>query len=707
MKRVFVTLALFGPALMMGFLRLRPQADITANLPLFHFYIVTFTTFAAAVISILLSSTLESIARPRHVLAAVAFAAIAAIFFLHGLATPGALIDYPHPAVRWSAWLTLFGGGLIFALASLDGPAGAPRWLPLRRVIFVTAAGVSLYLGVAIFAPQWLMIDANAATVWQPVIFGLSLSLWLYAAVRLGQTWRVTRQRVDGALAFVAFWLAQAVISMHLFPLWQLSWWLYHFLLCAGFLITATILVAEYEQARQFRLRRYYLGVSLICTAVLALLASYLFAEFSYRTLAAEMKSSTANLVNSLSREVAGSIPAELAPAFWQKRFAARLSEHFNGKVILYDSEGQIFYNSDADEAGLDLAIDPLKLERARGGETVVDVLSPGAASGYDPFGEVHTVETYAPLPAAGLAAEAATPPPGVLVTLQAVPELGQAVLRARATGLVISALTMGLLFAALLAVVGRADRIIAARTEELLQAYTSLRQAEKMRDDLNSMIVHDLRNPLNVISATIELIGSSSGEAQLKIFNRFWDGVYGATQRMTGLIDDILTVNQLEAGQLCPQFVTTPLAELLSDRLNSFNPQATVEKKQLNLDCPPDLTAQLDPVLIGRVIDNLVSNAFKYTDDNGLIHISAWAENGCVRLSVRDNGEGIPDNYKNQIFEKFAQAPNPDGERPRRGIGLGLAFCNLVVQAHDGQIWVTDAPGGGSEFVISLPQSH
>src|SRR3712207_2402521 len=123
MKRVLVILALFAPSAILVFLSLQPQADPTASLPLFHFYIVTFTTFAAAVVSILLSSTLEGVAQPRHVLAAVAFAVVATVFFLHGFATPGALIDYSHPAVRWSAWLTLFGGGFIFALAGLDGPS--------------------------------------------------------------------------------------------------------------------------------------------------------------------------------------------------------------------------------------------------------------------------------------------------------------------------------------------------------------------------------------------------------------------------------------------------------------------------------------------------------------------------------------------------------------------------------------------------------
>jgi signal transduction histidine kinase len=465
-------------------------------------------------------------------------------------------------------------------------------------------------------------------------------------------------------------------------------------------------LIAEYEQARQFRLLRYYLGVALISTTLLALVASYLFAEFSYRTLVAEIKSSTAALVNGLAQAVAGSLPGDATPFDRQTHYARHLAELPLGNIVLYSPEGQIFHPVDPyGGASSDAVIDQTKFARALAGETVVEVRSPAEASEYNPFGAVYTVETYAPLPAGSQISGTALSSLGVLVALQAAPELGEAVIRARVTGLVVSGLTMGLLFLTLLAVVGRADRLITARTEELLRAYTDLRQAERMRDDLNHMIVHDLRNPLNVISATFELMRLTPADTRLKTLDHFWDSVYAATQRMIGLIDDILAISKIEAGQLSPQFASTSLPELLADRINSFKPQATVENKQLHLDCPSDLTAELDPALVGRVIENLVSNAFKYTEPEGIIHVSARVENECIRLSVRDNGDGVPDDYKQRIFEKFAQAPDSNGQVIRKGVGLGLTFCNLVAQAHCGQIWVTDAPGGGSEFVLTLPQ--
>ena len=131
---------------------------------------------------------------------------------------------------------------------------------------------------------------------------------------------------------------------------------------------------------------------------------------------------------------------------------------------------------------------------------------------------------------------------------------------------------------------------------------------------------------------------------------------------------------------------------------------QAQTQNKQLMFNCPPDLIVPLDPALLGRVIDNLISNAFKYTDDHtGRIQVSGCAENGRVFVHVIDNGEGVPDAYKDGIFAKFVQAP--DAKRSlRKGTGLGLAFCRLVVEAHGGAIAVIDAPGGGSDFALWIP---
>jgi len=576
-NHILIGLIVLLPYLVLIWYIVFPQTDVVVSLPLFHFYIVTFTTFSAAVIYILLSVALREIARPRHYLAAVAFVVMGAIFFTHGLATPGAVIGYVHPAIGWSAWLTLFSGSAIFALASLDDPDRLPFRLSVRRITQVIIAAVSLYFAVALFTPQLLnWINTNGDPWHRWLVFYASFGLWLFAAFRLGLVWWSNGSRVDGTLALVAYWLGCATISMHQFPVWQLSWWLYHFNLLVGFLVTVYVLLVEYEQAREFRLVRYYLATSLIMTALIALAASYFFAEFSQETLTA--------------------------------------------------------------------------------------------------------------------------------VTSQAAPDLTMAILQARTAGLLIMAVSMGVLFGILLLVINRADGIITTRTTELAVAYENLRQAESMRDDLTNMIVHDLRSPLSTIYGSLGLARHINGEELSEANTHYIDQALRASERMTGLIDDILTVSKIEAGQFEPRIEFASVTQLLSDRLGAFADQAAEENKQLMLNCPTELNVPVDYNMIGRVVDNLVSNAIKYTDDGGQIQVSAWTNDEQLFVRVRDDGEGIPDDYKQRIFEKFAQAPNAAENPNRTGTGLGLTFCERVVQLHHGRIWVEDAPGGGSDFIVRLP---
>ena len=579
MRRLLVIAALIAPALVLVFFWLRPQADSVYALPLFHFYIVTFTTFAAAVVSLLLTRALGLVAQARHVLAAAAFAVMGTIFFVHGATTPGALVGADNPvvvAVSWSAWLTLFAGGAVFALAGLDRPGRELSRRHHRQITTITAIGVLLYLLLVLLAPGWLSAINGRVDPWhRHLLFFLTLLVWATAALLFWRTWRITLSRVDGTLVFVAGWMFIATISLHRFPVWHLSWWLYHFLLLLSFLITIFVLATAYEQARQFRLVDYYLAVSLIVTVALTLLASYLFTEFAQRVLSEEITQT---------------------------------------------------------------------------------------------------------------------------------PQLAARVMLVRRAGLAISALTMGLLFISLLQIVIRADRIITTRTQELSLINRNLRRAEALRDDLMHMIIHDLRTPLTTIAAGLGLLAqvldAQLGPVQERVLAR----TSRAAHRLDRMIDDILMVSKIETGELRPRIEKVVLSDLLQEWLDVFTVQAQAEEKTLTLDCPPGLSASLDPKLTGRVVENLVGNAMKYTNSGGHITISAHSEDGAICLSVRDDGEGVPDDYKSYIFQKFSQGPADEAHSVRKGTGLGLAFCRLVVESHGGSIWVEDAPGGGSDFKVRLP---
>lgn len=482
-KRILVILVLLAPAAGLIFFTLQPQADRVVNLPLFHFYLVTFITFSAAVISILLTATLGFGGQPRHVLAAAAFAVIGSIFFSHGLATPGALIDHLHPAVSWSAWLTLFGGGVLFAAAALDGPNSPPKWMPVRGLIYAAIIAVLLYSAIAAFVPDFLTnIDDHVAPWHKDTIFVITLILWLFATFRLWQTWQVTHSRVDGALAFVAFWLATATVSMHRFPIWNLSWWLYHAILLVGFLATAIMLAIEYEQVRQFRLARYFLAVALIVTALLALTASALFAQFSYDTLVAQVQDTSSSIAANLANELASDLK-DISAASDLHDLAgrpdvgpllqSRMQDLLLNSAYIYSTNRKLQYPDEYDTA-TPVIVDPAAFRQALDGATIVLIHEPtGTPSGYAPNASVHVIETFAPLHAGGQPNGEII---GVLVTVQEAPSLDRAIISARIAGLITAALTMGLLFLAMLSVVNRADQIITVRTEELSRVSAQLK---------------------------------------------------------------------------------------------------------------------------------------------------------------------------------------------------------------------------------------
>jgi signal transduction histidine kinase len=243
-------------------------------------------------------------------------------------------------------------------------------------------------------------------------------------------------------------------------------------------------------------------------------------------------------------------------------------------------------------------------------------------------------------------------------------------------------------------------------RSQELAQAYADLRRVEGLRDDLTRMIIHDLRNPLTIVRTSLDMLAMSSKNPSIaQNAPTLIASARTAERRMIGMIDDLLHLSKLEAGEL--QLSLMPLSPLtfLSKKVDSFQTQAERERKTLSLRVPakmPTIFADVD--LISRVLDNLIGNAFKYTGDGGLIEIGAEDKGAVLLFYVHDNGPGIPEEYHKRIFDKFVQMGSTSQAALHKGVGLGLAFCRLAVEAHGGQIWVESAPNEGSTFFFMLP---
>jgi signal transduction histidine kinase len=235
------------------------------------------------------------------------------------------------------------------------------------------------------------------------------------------------------------------------------------------------------------------------------------------------------------------------------------------------------------------------------------------------------------------------------------------------------------------------------------------LRHLEQLRDDLTRMIVHDLRTPMTSVKTTLDLMTMR----QLGAFEpEEFDMVEIANQsadRLLGMVNDLLDISKIEAGELRPELRDVDLHELAETVRGGLEPIARLEDKTVEIAPPEGVTvARADPDLVRRTIENLVGNALRFSRPGSAVTIAIRpAEEGeHLEVAVTDQGEGIPPEYLDRIFQKFVQV---EGRRNGRklGTGLGLTFCRLAAEAQGGRIRVSSEIGEGSTFAVALPVSR
>jgi PAS domain S-box-containing protein len=237
-----------------------------------------------------------------------------------------------------------------------------------------------------------------------------------------------------------------------------------------------------------------------------------------------------------------------------------------------------------------------------------------------------------------------------------------------------------------------------------VLRDVTGERAVEQLREDMTRMMVHDLGNPLSLTVGALEFLRTEAAGAFSNEQGRALRIAYTGAQKMHELVNSILDVARLESGQMPLNCTLVPLHTLVAETLQLQAPLAESGKLNLESDVPSTLPAAwADARLIGRVLQNLVSNAVKYTAPGGAICVSATAKQGrdqpILLVSVSDTGPGIPVEIQGRLFQKFVR-----GRDQGRGSGLGLAFCKLAVEAHGGHIWLESTSKQGTTFTFSLP---
>ena len=250
-----------------------------------------------------------------------------------------------------------------------------------------------------------------------------------------------------------------------------------------------------------------------------------------------------------------------------------------------------------------------------------------------------------------------------------------------------------------------RARRLVLGKQEVIEwveQDITAQLELEQLRADLAAMVFHDLRGPLHTVSSSLSALGrllASSGSPA--VLDLIQVGLRSARQ-LTRMVNSLLDIQRIEEGQAVLDRQPTSVHGLLAAAAELVLPLATESKLRLSFELADDLPfLTVDGDMILRVIVNLLENAVKYTPAGGQITLGARLEADSVRITVRDSGPGIPPHMQRQVFDKFSRVRYTDAPR---GVGLGLAFCRLAVEAHGGRIWVESEPGQGSVFAFDLP---
>jgi len=245
-----------------------------------------------------------------------------------------------------------------------------------------------------------------------------------------------------------------------------------------------------------------------------------------------------------------------------------------------------------------------------------------------------------------------------------------------------------------LLSLLGKPAAAALARETEL----EDLKRAVVSRDDVLSVVAHDLQNPINVISIAANMLMQRSPDASAR---RSIERITRGAQRAARMIRDLLEVNAIESGRFTVQRRRMEPADLLLCALESQQSLAADASVIIASDLSPELPViEADEERLLEVLENLIGNAIKFTSPGGSITVGAVQRGSEILMSVKDSGSGIGGEELPHIFDRFWQAK----KALRRGTGLGLTICKAIVEAHGGEIWAESAVGVGTTLFFTVP---
>ena len=226
----------------------------------------------------------------------------------------------------------------------------------------------------------------------------------------------------------------------------------------------------------------------------------------------------------------------------------------------------------------------------------------------------------------------------------------------------------------------------------------------EQLRADLLRAISHDLRTPLCSISGNADMLLSNSGRLDEATKHQIYTDIYDDAEWLIGVVENLLSITRLNDGRLKFKFSDQLLDEVIAESLRHISRKH--DDYKIVSDCEELVLARMDVRLIIQVLVNLIDNAIKYTPPGSVICIQGTKTDGKAQISVKDNGPGIPEEMKPHIFQMFYTGKTTVADS-HRSLGLGLALCHSIIEAHDGTLILTDQDPHGCNFTFTLPLSE
>ncbi|MBI5128494.1 MAG: PAS domain S-box protein [Rhodopseudomonas palustris] len=230
-------------------------------------------------------------------------------------------------------------------------------------------------------------------------------------------------------------------------------------------------------------------------------------------------------------------------------------------------------------------------------------------------------------------------------------------------------------------------------------------KQIERLKDEFISTVSHELRTPLTSIAGSLGLLTGHWGGKLPEAAERLLTIAHNNSQRLVRLINDILDIEKLDAGRVAFNFVRIEARLVIAQAIEESGGFADRFGVKVEFDpASVDTEVNVDPDRLSQVVTNLLSNAIKFSAAGGVVNVGLACDGELIRITVRDHGGGIPENFKSHVFDKFSQA---DGtlSKEKGGTGLGLSIVKQLTERLGGKVSFADAVGGGTVFSIELPK--